>query len=72
MAAEPDTRDRLIRLEVEVTHLTNKLEDVSDKVSEMHDVLMKATGAKWLLFAIIAGLGFVAGKIGALTAWFRP
>lgn len=70
MASDDDTRDRLIRLEVEVTHLTAKLEDMADKVSEMHDVLMKATGAKWLLFAIIAGLGFLAGKIGALTAYF--
>lgn len=65
-----DTRDRLIQLEAEVTYLTKQLDSISQKVSEMHDVLMKATGAKWLLFALIAGVGFLAGKIGALTAYF--
>lgn len=64
-----DTRDRLIQLEVEVKYLTEKLDIMSDKVSEMHDVLLKARGFQWLMIGLIAAVGFVAGKVGGILAW---
>lgn len=64
-----DSRDRLIRLEVEVTHLTQKLDELGEKVTEMHDVLLKARGFQWLMIGLIAAVGFVAGKVGGILTW---
>lgn len=75
MAPRPqneDTRDRLIALEVKVDHLTERLDDYGRKVTEMHDLLQSAKGARWMLMILIAIGGFVAAKITPLLAYFLP
>lgn len=76
MASRPhntdDTRDRLIALEVKVDHLTERLDSYGDKITEMHNLLQSAKGAKWLLLTLVALGGFIAAKISPIIAVFFP
>lgn len=55
-----DTRDRVIRLETEIDHITEQLNDMQKKVTAMHDLLMQAKGMKWLIVTMAALAGFAA------------
>lgn len=59
-----DTRERLIRLEAEMDGVQKTVEDMSEKVSAMHDVMMQAKGARWLLLGTAGLLGFLASLLG--------
>lgn len=63
-----DTRDRVIRLETRVEHLEATLDRATQKIDEMHNVLMQAKGAKWVILAAASVGGFVAG----ISAKFLP
>lgn len=67
-----DTRDRVIALEAELRHVRSELADVHSKVNEMHSLLLKAQGAKWLLLTLVALSGFIAAKLSPLLAVFFP
>lgn len=64
-----DTRDRVIRLETQVGHLTDKLEDMDAKVTEMHSLLLQAKGVRWLIIGAATIGGFLSAKLGALAPW---
>lgn len=64
-----DTRDRVIRLEEQVDHLEAKIEEMAKKVTEMHGLLMQAKGMRWMVLALIAVSGFLAGKLGWLVSF---
>lgn len=66
-----DSRDRLIRLESEVEHLTVSLKDVQVKVHAMHDLLMQAKGMRWLIIGMASVAGFFASFIGKLFPMFK-
>lgn len=59
-AAETDTRDRVIALEIEVAHLQKTMDDMATKVTAMHDMLQQARGAKWLFIVVWLGVGSAA------------
>lgn len=58
---DTDTRDRVIRMEAEVDNLEKKVDHMSQKIDDMHDVLMQARGARYILAAAAAVAGGVAG-----------
>lgn len=67
--------ERLAKVEVELRHLADdlvatrtELSKVNATASELRDVLQQAKGAKWLFLAMAAFVGFVASKLGTLTA----
>lgn len=64
-----DNHERLVRLETRHDHLTEKVEDMADKVTEMHDLLLQARGVRWVII-LMAGLGgFLASKVGTFIPW---
>jgi phage-related minor tail protein len=65
-----DTRDRVVALERDVKHLSQQVDDMADKVSQMHQLLMQAKGARWAVLTLVAVGGFVAGKLGSLVSLF--
>lgn len=67
-----DLRERLVRLETELEHVTAKLDSVAIKVSELLDILNAARGARYLLIAAAGVAGFLSGKIGALIPTILP
>lgn len=56
-----DTRDRVMRLEVKVDNLTKAVESRDEKIDEMHDVLMQAKGARYVIVGAAAIGGAVTG-----------
>ena len=64
-----DTRDKVVALERDVRNLSAQVDEMSDKVTELHDVLMQARGVRWII-VLMAGIGgFVASKLGAFIPW---
>ncbi|MGY3606302.1 MULTISPECIES: hypothetical protein [unclassified Bradyrhizobium] len=63
MTHDAGTRDRVIRLQTKLEHVTAQLSNVQIKVNTMHDLLMQARGVRWMIFAIAAMAGFLASFI---------
>jgi len=72
VTAQDDTRDRVIRLEAELEHVAEKLDDVHAKVTELHDLMNQAKGVKWLLLVLAAVAGFLGAKGAAILGFFWP
>ena len=66
---EHDLRERLTRLETEVEHMRETVDKMDAKVTTLVDTLNQARGAKWMLAALVGIGGFVAGKLGSLSAF---
>lgn len=71
-AIENDTRDRMIRLEAEVVHITAQLNEVQEKVTAMHDLLMQARGMRWLIVGMAAVAGFFASVASKYLSFYKP
>jgi hypothetical protein len=69
MSDSTDTRDRVIKLESDLQHLTNAVESMSAKVTAMHDLLNQAKGARWLILTAAAIGGFISAKLAAFVPW---
>ncbi len=63
-----DTRDRVIRLETQISHMDRQMGSMAAKVDEMHALLQQGRGARWFLFCLVGCGGFFAGILGKLTA----
>ena len=64
----PEERDRLIKLETKFEHLEEKLNDTHTKVTQIHEVLLQAKGARW----VIIGAATFSGAVTALLVTFLP
>ena len=64
-----DTRDRVIALEADVKHLSAKVDDMANKVTAMHELLVQARGLKWFIVTAAAVGGFISAKVAALLPW---
>lgn len=60
---EPEIRERLVRLETQVGHITTSLDDVSLKVTELVNLLNQAKGARWMIGIVAALVGFAGAKL---------
>jgi hypothetical protein len=74
MSDQTDTRDRVIKLEADLRHLTDSVEGMSAKVTAMHDLLQQARGARWLILTAAAIGGFLSAKLATFMPWlsFTP
>lgn len=64
-----DTSERVVALEVEVKHLSKKVDNMDKKVSELHEIMTQAKGAKWALMLLIALGGFVVAKVTPIAGY---
>ncbi|MBO4227515.1 MULTISPECIES: hypothetical protein [Bradyrhizobium] len=55
MTNDTGTRDRVIRLQVKLEHVTAQPSDAQTKVNAMHDLLMQARGVRWMILPAMAG-----------------
>ena len=60
---------RITRLEVEMEHLKEKMDDTNTKVTEMHDLLTRARGAKWFVVGLAGLAGYIASYMPKLSAF---
>lgn len=66
-----DTRDKVIALESDVKHLTDKIDTLSKQVTEIHDLLQQARGAKWMLIAFATLGGAIVSKAATFLMSLR-
>jgi hypothetical protein len=67
MTEREDLRERVKGLEVQVAQLNDHLNKTAAKVTEIHEILVAARGARWFLFALVGVGGFLAGKLGSIS-----
>ena len=58
--------ERIAALEVEVKHMSENMAEMAVQLKEVHDLLLKAKGAKWAILAIAAIGGGIGAKVTAL------
>lgn len=60
--------ERITALEVTIEHMAKKQDAMAEQLTEVHDLLLKAKGAKWAVIGLATLGGFVSAKLGALTS----
>lgn len=64
----PELEERMAVLEANHKHASDKLDKMSEKVDEMHELLLQAKGARWAILAVSGFTGLLAGKFGGFLA----
>ena len=64
-------RERIARLEANQEHMTRQMAAMSLQLAEVHDLLLKAKGARWAIIGIATVGGFIAAKAGSLLPFLR-
>lgn len=65
-----NTRDKVIALERDMQHISDKVDEMASQVKEMHELLMRARGAKWAIVGMASIGGFISAKLSAFMPWF--
>ena len=71
MAVMPELEERIAVLEVQQRNIEFRLTEMNLKVSEMHEVLLQAKGARWAILGVASLAGFLAGKASSLMSFFQ-
>lgn len=66
---EQDLRVKVALLEKDMTHMAEKVDQMSAQVADLHELMTQAKGARWVILAVVAISGFFAGKVGALSSF---
>jgi tetrahydromethanopterin S-methyltransferase subunit G len=56
-------RERLTALETDFEHMQTAVDEMSKKVTAVHDLLMQARGAKWAVIGLAMLGGAITGKL---------
>ena len=67
-----DTGERLARVETKLEHVEKSLDDMSGKVSDLHELVLQGKGAAWALRFIWIGLGGLAAWLVAKVTSLFP
>lgn len=68
-----EIRDRVLRLELGLEQAIRNQVEIKAKVDEMHDLLLRARGAKWAALMLVTALAGVAGYLAnVLQTWLNP
>lgn len=68
-SAEVDLMDRMARLETTIDLMSKTLEENTNAVKNLNNVLQQARGAKWALMLIASIAGFLGSKICTVLAF---
>lgn len=66
-----DTRDRVIALEVTVKHTNTKIDDMDEKLSEIHALFLQGKGIRWFIITAAAIGSFLATISGVVFYWLN-
>jgi hypothetical protein len=69
MTHEEILRERVAKLEVQIAHLTAKLDETHRKVEEMHAILLQAKGGRWVIIGLVGVVGLASGIAAKLLPW---
>jgi predicted esterase YcpF (UPF0227 family) len=62
--------ERIAVLEANQKHMLDKIDSMSEQLCEVHDLLLKAKGAKWAIIGLATLGGFISAKIGVVAGLF--
>ncbi len=62
--------ERIAKLEIRLEHLTDTLEKTANKVTELHEIMLSARGARFAILGVAGLAGFLSGKAGGLLTGF--
>lgn len=66
----PELEERIAVLETDLRYTRQQLTEMNEKVSEVHELLLQAKGARWAILGVAGLAGFLAGKMGTVLALF--
>jgi hypothetical protein len=66
-----DLRERMVRLETEMKHATEKLDSMSKQMTELVGLMNKGKGAQWILAGMAGIVGLVGGVVGSFMALLK-
>lgn len=69
MGSEDDTRDRVIALERDVAHLSDKVGELTDAVKTLTLALEQARGGWKILLAVLTAAGSLGAGIAQIVPW---
>jgi len=70
MTQEELLRERIARMEVQIDHLSRKMDENAEILKRLDAAFEQAKGAKWMLLSIAGAAGFIAGKSSSILAFF--
>ena len=70
MTQEEMLRERIARMEVQIDHLSRKMDENAEILNRLDAAFEQAKGAKWMLLGIAGAAGFIAGKSSSILAFF--
>lgn len=62
--------ERLAVLETRYHHMEQQLNLLVQQVGEMHELMLKAKGARWAILGIAGIAGFISAKLTTVAALF--
>ncbi len=62
--------ERIAVLEANQKHMEQKIDAMAKQVAEMHELMLKAKGAKWALLGMASLAGFLSAKLASVAAFF--
>jgi hypothetical protein len=69
MTSEELLRERIARMEVQIDHLSKKMDETTEILRRLDAAFEQAKGAKWMLLGIAGAAGFVAGKSASILSF---
>jgi hypothetical protein len=66
-----DLRERMVRLETEMRHATQKLDDMSRQMDALVSIMNQGKGAQWVLAGFAGIIGLVGGVVGSFMALLK-
>jgi len=62
-------RERIAILETSRDHMAEQIDTMAKQLAEVHEVLLQAKGARWMLISLAVVIGFVVGNLKPLAQW---
>lgn len=69
MTSDEMVRERVARLEVQIAHLSQVVDEQTEILKRLDAAFEQAKGAKWMLLGIASAAGFIAGKSASILGW---
>ena len=67
----PGLDERAAILETKQQHYEEKIDKMSAQLDEVHEVLLRAKGIRWIIVTVSSVVGFVLGVAGSVYAFIK-
>jgi hypothetical protein len=68
---DADWRARVAVLEIENKHMSRKIDEMSDKLDNIHDIIAGTRTAKWIFLGALSVIGFIIMNVKDVIGLFK-